>query len=98
MQNANTFWNGIYVMSQQLNWWGAAAWAIFILAAIKRKSWAIPVGIFAASMSMIGGYPMGIHNVAEVQRFSMFLPAPIISTILLVVILLPGTQKLIESR
>jgi hypothetical protein len=97
-QNPETFWNGIYVILQQVNWWGAAAWAIFIFAAFKRKSWAVPVGIFAAVMSMIGGYPMGIHNVAEVQRFSMFLPAPILSTILLIVLLLPGTQKLLSAE
>lgn len=95
IQNQNTFWNGMYVLSQQVNWWGAAAWAVFIFAALKQKSWSVPVGIFAAVMSMIGGYPMGIHNVAEVQRFSMFLPAPILSTILLIVLLLPGTQKLL---
>jgi hypothetical protein len=47
---------------------------------------------------MIGGYPMGIHNVFEVQRFSMFLPAPIISTILVIVLCLPGTEKLITSE
>lgn len=95
VENPDTFWNGLYVLSQQVNWWGAAAWAIFIFAALRQKSWAVPVGIFAAVMSMIGGYPMGIHNVAEVQRFSMFLPAPILSTILLIVLLLPGTQKLL---
>ncbi|MBN1449567.1 MAG: hypothetical protein JW963_01005 [Anaerolineales bacterium] len=98
VENPNTVWNGMYVVSQQVNWWGAAAWAIFIFAALKQKSWAIPVGIFAAVMSMIGGYPMGIHNVAEVQRFSMFLPAPILSTILLIVLLLPGTQKLLGIK
>ena len=98
VQNLDAFWNGMYVMSQQVNWWGAAAWAIFIFAAIKRKSWAIPVGIFAGTMSMIGGYPMGIHNVFEVQRFSMFLPAPIISTILVIILCLPGTQKLITAE
>jgi hypothetical protein len=97
VQSQASFWNGMYVMSQQANWWGAAAWAMFIFAAIKRKSWAIPVGIFAAVMSMIGGYPMGIHNVMEVQRFSMFLPAPVISTILLILLLLPGTQKLLTQ-
>ena len=48
-------------------------------------------------MSMIGGYPMGIHNVTGVKRFSMFLPTPILNTILLIVILLPGTQKLITG-
>lgn len=95
--NSNTFWNGMYVMSQQVNWWGAAAWAVFILAALKQKSWAVPVGIFAGVMSMIGGYPMGIHNVFEVNRFSMFLPAPILSTVLLVILCLPNTQKLITN-
>ncbi len=92
------FWNGVYVISQQVNWWGAAGWAVFIFAALKRKSWAIPVGLFAGTMSIIGGYPMGIHNVTEVQRFSMFLPAPLISTVLLVVLLLPNTQKLITAE
>lgn len=95
--NPNTFWNGAYIIFQQVNWWGAAAWAIFIFAALKSKSWSVPVGIFAAVMSMIGGYPMGIYNVTEVGRFSMFLPAPIISTILLVVLLLPGTQMLLTA-
>ena len=98
VQNPNTFWNGMYVILQQVNWWGAAAWAIFIFAALKRKSWAIPVGIFAAAMSMIGGYPLGINNALfEVHRFSMFLPAPILSTILLIVLLLPGTRKMLEA-
>ncbi len=77
---------------------GLAYVLTFIFAALKRKSWAVPVGIFAGVMSMIGGYPMGIHNVFEVQHFSMFLPAPIISTILVIIICLPGTQKLITTE
>ena len=95
---ADSFWNGMFVVFQQVNWWGAAGWAIFIFAALKQKSWAIPIGIFAATMSMIGGYPMGIHNMLEVNRFSMFLPAPILSTILLVILCLPKTQKLITGE
>jgi hypothetical protein len=71
---------------------------MFIFGALKRKSWAIPVGIFAAVMSMIGGYPMGIHNMTEVQRFSMFLPAPILSTGLLFYLLLPSTRKMLEAQ
>jgi len=97
VENSNTFWNGLYILSQQVNWWGAAAWAIFIFAAFKQKSWTIPVGIFAAVMSMIGGYPMGIHNVTEVHRFSMFLPAPLLSTGLLIYLLLPGTHKMLAE-
>ncbi len=92
------FWNGMYVMSQQVSWWGAAAWAIFIFAVLAKKSWAIPVGIFAGTMSMLAGYPLGLHNALfEVHRFSMFLPAPLLSTGLLVYLLLPGTRKMLAS-
>lgn len=92
------FWNGMYVMSQQVSWWGAAAWAIFILAVFKKQSWAVPVGIFAGSMSMLAGYPLGLHNALyEVHRFSMFLPAPLLSTGLLIYLLLPGTRRMLET-
>lgn len=96
-QTPEIFWNGMYVMLQQVNWWGAAAWAIFIFAVLKKKSWTIPLGIFAALMSMVGGYPMGINNVMEVGRFSMFLPAPLMSTGLLIYLLLPSTRKMLEA-
>ena len=95
--DARAYSRGLACIQCEVNWWDAAAWAIFIFATIKSKSWNVPVGIFAALMSMIGGYPMGIYNVPQVQRFFMFLPASIFSTILLIVILLPGTQKLISG-
>jgi hypothetical protein len=93
----NDFWKGLYAMAQMVNWWGSAAWALFIFAALKRKSWTVPLGIFAALMSMMGGYPLAVINVIEVKRFSMFLPGPLISTILLVVLLLPATQRLLAG-
>jgi len=92
------FWNGMYVMSQQVSWWGAAAWAVFIFAVLRKRSWAIPVGIFAGAMSMLAGYPLGLHNALfEVHRFSMFLPAPLLGTGLLIYLLLPGTRKMLEG-
>lgn len=96
-QTTEGFWNGYFVITQQLNWWSAAAWAVFSFAVLKQKSWAVPLGIFAASLSMIAGFPMAINNMQIVNRFSMFLPGPIISGILLVVILLPNTQKLLST-
>ena len=64
------FWNGVYVMTQQVSWWGAAAWAVFIFALLKKKSWTIPMGVFAGAMSMIAGYPMGLNNALfEVTSF-----------------------------
>ncbi len=92
------FWNGMYVMSQQVSWWGAAAWAIFIFAVLRKKSWAIPLGIFAGTMSMLAGYPLGLHNaLVEVHRFSMFLPAPLFGTGLLIYLALPSTRRMLEA-
>ena len=92
------FWNGMYVMSQQVSWWGAAAWAIFIFAVFLKKNWAIPVGIFAAAMSMLAGYPLGLHNALyEVHRFSMFLPAPLFGTAFLIYLSLPSTRRMLEA-
>lgn len=91
------FINAMYAMSQMVNWWGAAVWAVFIFALIKGKSWAIPVGVFAAAMSMFGGFPLGVTDVVIKGRFSMFLVAPVISTGLLIYLLLPGTKKMIAE-
>jgi hypothetical protein len=92
------FWNGMYVMSQQVSWWGAIAWAVFILAVLKKKTWSIPVGIFAGTMSMFAGYPLGLHNaLVEAHRFSMFLPAPLIGTALVIYLALPGTRKMLAA-
>lgn len=92
------FWNGMYVMTQQVSWWGAAAWAIFIFAVLKKKAWAIPLGIFAGAMSMLAGYPLGLYNAfVEVHRFSMFLPAPLMSTGLVIYLLLPSTRRMLEA-
>jgi hypothetical protein len=92
------FWNGMYVMTQQVSWWGAWAWAVFIFATLAKKSWAIPVGIFAGAMSMIAGYPLGIHNALfEVHRFSMFLPAPLLSTGLVIYLALPATHRMLAE-
>jgi len=93
------FVNGMYAMSQMVNWWGAAAWAVFIFALVKRSPKALPLGIFAAAMSMFGGYPVGLTDVLAVKgRFSMFLVAPVVSTALLIYFLLPKTQKLIKGE
>lgn len=95
-KGVDSFWNGMYVMTQQVAWMGAAAWAVFIYAVLAKKDWAIPMGIFAGALSMLAGYPLGIHNaVFEARRFSMFLPAPLISTVLVVVLLLPGTREML---
>ena len=94
---ATGFISSIYATSQMVNWWGAAAWAVFIFGLVKGKSWALPIGIFAAAMSLFGGFPVGITDVIVQGRFSMFLAAPIMSAGLMVYLLLPATRKLITA-
>jgi len=88
---------GMYAMGIVVTWWAATAWAVFIYALVTGKTWTIPLGVFAASLSIFGGLPVGLTDVFRLGRFSMFLPGPMLSAILLVVILLPGTQKTIKE-
>jgi hypothetical protein len=88
---------GMYAMGLVVTWWAAIAWAVFIYALVTGKTWTIPLGVFAASLSIFGGLPVGLTDVFRLGRFSMFLPGPMLSAILLVVILLPGTQKTIKE-
>ena len=93
----NDFWKSMYMMAQMVLWFGATAWFVFAFAVLKRKTWAVPLGIAASLLSMIGGYPLAIINIIEVERFSMFLPGPVIATGLLITLFLPKTKQLIEE-
>jgi hypothetical protein len=92
----DSFAIGMYAMGQMINWWAAVVWVVFIYALVKGKSWAYPMGIFATSMSIFGGYPVGLTDILQIGRFSMFLVAPVMSTIMLFIFLLPGTRRLME--
>ncbi len=93
----NDFWKSMYMMVQMVLWWGATAWFVFMFAVLKRKAWAVPLGIAAGLASMIGGYPLAVINIIEVGRFSMFLPGPVIATGLLILLWFPGTKRLITD-
>ncbi len=94
---AEGFISSMYAVSQMVNWWGAAAWAGFIFSLVKGKPWALPFGIFAAAMSIFGGFPVGVTDVFVKGRFSMFLAAPLLCTGLLILLLLPGIRNMIDS-
>ena len=93
----NDFWKSMYMMVQMVLWVGAIAWFVFMFAVLKRKAWAVPLGIVAGLASMIGGYPLAVINIIEVGRFSMFLPGPVIAMGLFIALWFPGTKKLITT-
>ena len=88
---------GMYTMGQMVCWLAAAAWVVFIVYLVSGNPRTIVTGILAAGLSVYGGLPVGFTDVARVGRFSMFLPGPLLSAIILVIILLPGPNKLITD-
>jgi hypothetical protein len=84
---------GMYAMGQLVCWLAAAAWVIFIVRLVSNHPLTLPTGILAASLSIFGGIPVGITDVLRLGRFSMFLPGPLLSAVILVIILLPGSKK-----
>ena len=93
----NDFWKSMYMMVQMVLWVGAIAWFVFMFAVLKRKAWAVPLGIVAGLASMIGGYPLAVINIIEVGRFSMFLPGPVIAMGLFIALWFPSIKKLITT-
>ena len=91
------FVNGLYVMTQEINWWGSAAWAVFIFTLLSRREWARIVGIGAGLMAIVGGTPLAVANTFEVRRFSLFTLSPLLSLVLVVVLLSPAMIRLIRD-
>lgn len=86
--------NAMYVMLQEINWWAAIAWAVFIFALLGHQVWAHQVGLGAAMMASIGGFPLAIVSTVEEGRFSLFSPAPLLGATMLVILLRPNVRSL----
>jgi hypothetical protein len=84
---------GMYAMGQLVCWLAAAAWVVFIIYLVSGNPRTIPACVLAASLSIFGGIPVGITDVFRLGRFSMFLPGPLLSALVLIFVLLPSTQK-----
>ncbi|MBN1249814.1 MAG: hypothetical protein JXC32_19285 [Anaerolineae bacterium] len=84
----------LFVAVQRLNWIAALGWGVFTVGLIvKPVDWVRWVGRGAATLELVAGLPLGIVTAAEAGRFSMFLPAPLLSGALLILLLLPlGTR------
>ncbi len=90
---------GMYAVVQMSFWMGAAAWLVFTFAVFKHKSYTVPLGIMAALTSIIGGYILSVVELTEKGGvFSLYLPAAIVATVLLIYILTPQAKRLILER
>ncbi len=93
------FLKGMYAVVQMSTWMGAAAWLVFIHQVFKHRTWALPLGIMAAANSIMSGYIVAIIELKEKGGvFSLYLPAAVVATGLLVYLLTPAAKVLIEER
>lgn len=88
--------NGMYVMVQQVNWASTAVWLAFIYGLLGKKHWAQRIGITAGVLGVIGGLPLAVSNILEVKRFSMFVPSPLMSMGLIVVLVWSETRRMLQ--
>lgn len=85
----------IFVAVQRLNWIAALGWLTFTVGwLLVRAEWVHLVGLGAGLLEVVAGLPLGLQNALETGRFSMFLPAPLLSLALIILLLLPWRQKL----
>lgn len=89
--------NGMYVMVQQVNWASTAVWLAFIYGLLGKKPWTQRIGITAGALGVIGGLPLAVSNILEVKRFSMFVPSPLLSMGLIVVLIWSETRRMLQT-
>ncbi len=77
----------IYIATQQLNWIAAAAWGVFTVGLLLKRSWALPLGLATAGLATISGYPVAYYDSIETSEFSMFAIGPTVSLLLLILLL-----------
>ncbi len=89
--------NPVYVVAERLNWYAAIAWGVFVVALFLQQKWAVPVGIGAGIMGIIGGTPVAYLSMVDQGGFSMFIPGPALSAALLIYLLLPSGQEFVYN-
>lgn len=90
---------GMYAVTMISTWMGATAWLVFIYQVFKHRTWALPLGIMAATTSIITGFAVGgAELAAKGGIFNLYLPAAIIATGLLIYMLTPAAKVLIEEQ
>lgn len=82
----------IFVATQQLNWISALGWAIFTVGVVLRRRWALPIGLGSGLLGTIAGSPLAILSTMSKGGFSMFYPAPVLSLLLFLILLVKWDQ------
>jgi hypothetical protein len=88
-----------FTFVQRLHWVSMLGWGITTVGIImKPKEWMRVLGLTAGVMEIVVGYPLAVITGQQLERFSLFSLAPIISTILVILFILPNVWQKIKSQ
>jgi len=88
-----------FVFVQRLHWVAMVGWGIVTVGIILQpKEWMRVLGLTAGVMEIVVGYPLAVITGQQLERFSLFSLAPIISTILVILFVLPNIWQKIKSQ
>jgi len=99
--NDARYYVALFIAAQRLNWVASVGWGVItIFFALDPKEWVRKLALGVAVLEIVIGFPSGAFSPFG-GGFSMFLLAPIISTVLLFMVATPkGWEKFvtIENR
>ena len=88
-----------FVFVQRLHWVAMLGWGIVTVGVIMQpKEWMRVLGLSAGLLEIVVGYPLAVITAQQLERFSLFSLAPIFSTILVVLLLMPKIWRKIEEQ
>jgi len=84
--------SSLYVLSSRLFWLASLGYGLITVAimTIPEKEWVRMLGVGSAIICMLFGFPMGIITTIAKDEFSMYLGAPLMSVVLLILFLIPA--------
>jgi hypothetical protein len=87
-----------FVFVQRLHWAAMLGWGIVTVGVLMQpKEWMRVLGLSAGLLEIVVGYPLAVVTAQQLGRFSLFSLAPICSTILVVLFLIPTIWQKIEG-
>ena len=83
--------HAVFRALQRVSWAAAIGWGIVTIGILRRpnKDWVRILALGSAILGIATGYPVALASSLSFGKFSMFFMAPVLCSILLVLLLLP---------
>ncbi|MHA1966594.1 MAG: hypothetical protein ACW964_02210 [Candidatus Hodarchaeales archaeon] len=84
--------HALFIALQRVSWVSAIGWGITTIGILRRpeKDWVRIVALGSGILAIFVGYPVALASSLSFGKFSMFFMAPILSTVLVVIPLIPS--------